>query len=117
MRTQRPHGAVPTILTLSAVLLAACAPTISSLQPPQGPPRTLVNVNGSQLFLATHRVAGDVYYRRLHEGEFAVLGSISAGHTLVAALAGAAGFHLSLEGWFSRWSQLGWLCGRASRRP
>ena len=86
MRTQRPHGAVPTILTLSAVLLAACAPTISSLQPPQGPPRTLVNVNGSQLFLAT------VHWDRGLAGEATVPTSLG-GNFFSVPTAAATGPH------------------------
>ena len=60
--------------------------------------------------LATHRVNGEVFYRRLEPGEFALLQKLSAGKPLSKALRGFTGAPEDLQRWFATWAQLGWLC-------
>jgi len=70
------------------------------------------------VFLAVHRNEGDVYYRRLEAGEFAVLTSVARGGPLGKVMARALRtaalpaeeFQSCLEGWVAAWAQLGWLC-------
>ncbi|MES1260308.1 MAG: DNA-binding domain-containing protein [Acidobacteriota bacterium] len=72
------------------------------------------------VFVAVHRVDGDVYYRRLERGEFALLKSMARGGPLGRVLTRdlrAAGARIAvseiqsgLEGWVAAWAQLGWLC-------
>ncbi len=69
-------------------------------------------------WLAAHRVDFSVYYRRLLHEEYRTLSAIRAGKTLAAAI--EEGFAQSripeerrvsrIQGWFSEWSQLGWIC-------
>jgi hypothetical protein len=72
-----------------------------------------------RLFLAVHRVDLDVYYRRLEEREYALLGALRAQSTLGEAInramdgASWTGEETSaaLERWFGNWARFGWLCG------
>ena len=70
--------------------------------------------------VAVHRHDGYVYYRRLENAEFVVLNSLARGGRFGAVVTRAfrgsgltaEEFQSSLQGWFTAWSQLGWLCHR-----
>ncbi len=64
----------------------------------------------ADICLATHRVDGGVFYRRLEPGEFALLQKLSADKPLSQALRGFTGSPQDLQRWFAAWAQLGWLC-------
>lgn len=64
----------------------------------------------AEIHLATHRVEGEVFYRRLEPGEFALLKKLSAGKPLSKALRGVTDEAEDLQRWFATWAQLGWLC-------
>ena len=81
-------------------------------------PVKLPSLRRRQTWLAAHRVDLSVYYRRLQHEEFLTLSAIRAGKPLAAAI--EEGFAQSripeerraqrIQGWFSDWSQLGWIC-------
>lgn len=60
--------------------------------------------------LATHRVDGDVFYRRLEEAEFDLLQRLAKGKPLHRALRGLQASPENLQRWFATWTELGWLC-------
>ncbi len=68
------------------------------------------------IHLATHRVEGDVFYRRLEPGEFAILQKLSTGKSLAKALRGIIANPEDLQRWFATWAQLGWLCHPPAKR-
>jgi len=72
--------------------------------------RAVKALRPAAVYLATHRVQGSVYYRRLDEGEFLLLRSMAGGLPLIEALESAVAFQERVEGWFASWAQLGWLC-------
>ena len=69
------------------------------------------------LYLATHRVDGDVFYRRLEEGEFLLLHRLAKGYPLLRALRGLHARPENLQRWFAAWAELGWLTGTSARSP
>ena len=81
-------------------------------------PRTgVTRVRKQAVFVAVHRSEGDVYYRHLEPGEFAVLRSLQRGGTLEKVVTRALRsapmpeeFQNSLQSWVAAWAQLGWLC-------
>ena len=72
----------------------------------------------SPIFLAVYRLDEDVYFRRLHREEFAILAALLAGKSLNAAIESAlrsspiavADRAAHVEKWFHTWSALGWFC-------
>jgi hypothetical protein len=68
-------------------------------------------------FLAVHRLNSTVYYRRLSEQEFRLLGALRLGRSISASIrtafdessARANDVPGLLSTWFSTWAQLGWL--------
>ena len=69
------------------------------------------------LYLATHRVDGDVFYRRLEEGEFLLLHRLAKGYPLLRALRGLHARPENLQRWFAAWAQLGWLSPSSVKAP
>lgn len=66
------------------------------------------------VWLAVHRHAGRIYYKRLEAPGFRVLTALRRGRTLAQAVA-AAGRGLRPEqvrDWFATWMHLGWFCAR-----
>lgn len=69
-------------------------------------------------WLAVHRVNLSVYYRRIEREEFHILDAIRRGLTLAEAI--VAGQEAAsrpsgnrpqrVQGWFSTWAELGWIC-------
>jgi hypothetical protein len=74
-----------------------------------------------RIFLAVHRLNFTVYYRRLDEEEFRLLGALRDGQPIKRAI--QAAFENSsastdeqrsmLEKWFAAWAEMGWLCSLA----
>lgn len=69
------------------------------------------------LFLAVHRIEGEVCYRRLEAAEFAVLTCFERGgplnkllsRSLRAAALPAEEIPATIQAWFTAWAELGWL--------
>jgi hypothetical protein len=69
-------------------------------------------------WLAVHRAAFSLYYKRLTGSEYRTLTAIREGRTLPEALeAGFIGSHLAIgtqlnlvRTWFANWAELGWIC-------
>ncbi len=72
------------------------------------------------IHLAVYRAENVVYYRRLDEGEFELLGALRAGKPVALALEEAmearamgeqelAAFLESVQNWFAEWAKMGWL--------
>ncbi len=78
----------------------------------------------SPIFLAVHRLAEDVYFRRLDREEFGMLSALHAGKSMNAAIESAlrhsqiaaADRAANAEKWFHTWSALGWFC-RLEKSP
>jgi hypothetical protein len=77
------------------------------------------------IWLAAHRIAYSVYYRRLAGEEFHTLTAVGEGRPLIQAL--EAGFIHSrmaaarraacVEAWFATWAELGWICAPEKEHP
>ena len=83
-------------------------------RPGRGPARRLRRPQPERVWLAVHRHAGRIYYKRLEAPAFKVLGALRAGRTLERAVA-SAGRGVKPEqvrDWFMTWMQLGWFCAR-----
>jgi hypothetical protein len=79
-------------------------------------PRSLTHrfrrTRSQPVYLAVHRKAGSVYYRRLDREEFLVLEALRAGKPVAEALQVCSEESgPKVEQWFAAWSELGWLCG------
>ncbi len=85
-------------------------------------------VESEPISLAVHRLDSLVYYRRLEAGEFHLLGEIRQGRPIAAAiestlerlttkLADTRAIQGVIEGWFSTWAELGWLCEYPESEP
>jgi len=89
-----------------------------TLQRSKGKLRQAHRLPAEQVFLAVHRLELSVYYRRLTEEEFRLLGALAAGRTVGRAIrdafakssVDAAEIPGLLQEWFARWAQFGWLC-------
>jgi hypothetical protein len=76
--------------------------------------RRLRRPKHERVFLAVHRHAGRIYYKRLTAPAFKILLALRAGRPLAPAVA-AAGRGVRAEQvreWFATWMQLGWFCRR-----
>jgi len=61
-----------------------------------------------------HRVANQLYYKRLERPAFLILSALASGATLTNAIA-AGGPRVrpaQIQVWFASWMQLGWFCRR-----
>jgi hypothetical protein len=84
--------------------------------------RRYARLKPQRIFLAVHRVAFTVYYRRLDADEFRLLEALrqgqSIGPALDSVLAGTelepAELQHKIQTWFANWAQLGWLSSRPS---
>jgi hypothetical protein len=80
--------------------------------------KSLSRSRPEQIFLAVHRLAFTVYYRRIAAEEYRLLIALSGGQPISRAIRGA--FENStasieeqrsmLERWFAVWAELEWLC-------
>ncbi len=69
------------------------------------------------VWLAVHRHANSVYYKRLEPAAFELLAALRAGSTLAEACEAAAplaegDFAGQLRDWFTQWATFGWFVGR-----
>jgi len=75
-------------------------------------------LDAESTFLAVYRLESSVYYKRLAAAEFLILSELRRGTPLGEALARVPDesalppeeFGPKVEGWFTTWSRLGWLC-------
>lgn len=65
-------------------------------------------------FVAVHRVDNSVYYKRLDEPAFRLLGALAEGKTLLRACDGIEGklTPRKIKMWFMYWTAMGWFCKR-----
>lgn len=83
------------------------------------PPVALPRLRRRPTWLAAHRVAYSVYYRRLTQEEFLMLSALHRGESLGEALEAAfahsripeARRAARVQAWFGTWAELGWICG------
>ena len=64
------------------------------------------------MFIVVHRYDERLFYKRLDRPAFKMLEALTAGRTLVQAVA-AAGRGVKPEqvrDWFTTWMELGWFC-------
>jgi hypothetical protein len=81
-------------------------------------PAKLPPLRSRPTWLAAHRVDFSVYYLRLKRGEFVTLSAIEAGAPLAEAIekgiissrVPSAKRPQLVREWFTRWSELGWIC-------
>jgi hypothetical protein len=69
------------------------------------------------VYVAIHRHAGSVYYKRLTAPQFRLLSALNAGvafgracEELAASQSGNDGLSAEIGKWFETWSSLGWFC-------
>jgi hypothetical protein len=74
-----------------------------------------------KIYLAVHRHDDSLYYKRLEPPAFGILTDLRDGATVSRACASAVPdepimqWALSLRGWFTVWTELGWFCKRDKR--
>jgi len=78
--------------------------------------RKVPRPRGKQIWLAVHRHAHSVYYKRLDPAAFALLAALRSGLTLAQACETAAplaegDFAAQLQDWFTQWATFGWFVG------
>lgn len=85
-------------------------------EPPHSPPRKQKRPKPSLTYLAVHRQDFTVYYKRLEQGQFALLTALQRGASLGKAIDALAkeesGLSLdpqTIGRWFETWSALGWF--------
>ena len=76
--------------------------------------RSIPRPKRRRTYLAVHRVANQLYYKRLERPAFLILLALGSGATLANAIA-AGGPRVrpaQIQAWFASWMQLGWFCRR-----
>jgi hypothetical protein len=75
-------------------------------------------IKANPIYLAVHRHADSVYYKRLQPGQFRLLRAFQRGSTLEKACASLMKSQATPDGklaarlseWFEDWATLGWFC-------
>jgi len=86
--------------------------------------RKFIRVKRENIWLAVHRLDFGVYYRRLTEEEFRLLGALRAGLPIGEAVESSVGgsslgleeLRRNIETWFAAWAELGWFCRPKQKR-
>jgi hypothetical protein len=76
--------------------------------------RSIARPRRARTYLAVHRIAHQLYYKRLERPAYLILAALQAGQPLAEAIA-AGGPRVrpaQMQAWFAAWMKFGWFCRR-----